>query len=78
MLVGRLSPLLSGSALLLLVAFGCNIMISFFSHDDRHEPTKETSMTVTKKVRLRKIAKIMALGVLTTVADVAVNTATSG
>jgi hypothetical protein len=35
-------------------------------------------MKVTKKVRLRKIAKITALGVLTTVADVAVNIATSG
>lgn len=67
-----------GSALLLLVAFGCNIMINFFSHDDRHEPTKETPMKVTKKVRMRKIAKITALGVLTTVADVAVNIATSG
>lgn len=77
-LVGRLSPALSGSALLLLVAFGCSIMINFLSHDDRYEPTKETPMKVTKQVRLRKIAKITALGVLTTVVDVAVNTATSG
>jgi len=77
--VGRLSPALPGLALLLLVALGCNVMISGFSHDDQHEGmAKETPMKVTKKVRLRKIAKITALGVLTTVADVAVNTATSG
>jgi hypothetical protein len=58
--------------LLLLVAFGCNIMISHFSHDDQHEiMTEETPMKVTKKARLQKIAKIAALGILTTVADVA-------
>lgn len=78
--VGRLSPALLGPALLLLVALGCNIMISSFNHDDQHEATaKETPVKVTTKVRLRKITKIMALGALTTVADVAVNlAATSG
>lgn len=35
-------------------------------------------MKVTKKARLQKIVKITALGILTTVADVAVNIATSG
>jgi len=58
--------------LLLLVAFGCNIMISGFSHDDQHEAmAKETPMKVTKKARLQKIAKITTLGILSTVADVA-------
>lgn len=54
-----------GPALLLLVAFGCNIMISGFSHDDQHEAmAKETPMKVAKKARLQKIAKITTLGIL--------------
>jgi hypothetical protein len=49
--------------LLLLVAFGCNIVINGFSHDDQHEAmAKEAPMKVTKKARLRKIAKIATLG----------------
>ena len=67
--------------MLLLVAFGCNIMINDFGHDDQHEATaKETPMKVTKKARLRKIVKITTLGILSTVADVAVAlaAATSG
>ena len=55
-------------------------MISSFSHDEQHEATaKETPMKVTTKARLQKIAKIMTLGILSTVADVAVEfAATSG
>jgi len=74
-----LSPALPGSALLLLVAFGCNVMINRFGFDGQHEATaKETPMKVTKKARLRKIAKITTVGFLSTVANVAVTAATSG
>jgi hypothetical protein len=77
--VGRLSPALPGSALLLLVALGCNVMISALSYDDQHEVTaKETPMKVTKKVRLQKFGKIATLGILSTVASVVVVVATSG
>jgi hypothetical protein len=79
--VGRLSPALPGPALLLLVAFGCNIVISGFGHDDQYEArAKETPMKVTKKARLRKITKITTLGTLRTIADVAATliAATSG
>jgi hypothetical protein len=70
--VGRLSPALPGSALLLLAAFGCNVMIGGFAYDGQHEATaKETPMKVTKKARLHEILKITALGILNTVADVA-------
>jgi len=71
---------LPGPALLLLVAFGCNIMISGFGQDEQHDATaKETPMKVTKKARLQKIVKITTLGILNTVADVAVEfAATSG
>ena len=80
MTVRRLSPALPGSALLLLVAFGCNVMINRFGFDGQHEATaKETPMKVTKKARLQKIVKITTLGILNTVADVAVEfAATSG
>jgi hypothetical protein len=58
--------------LLLLVTFGCNIMISAFSHDDQHEVmAKETPMKVTKRARLLRIAKITVIGILNTVANVA-------
>jgi hypothetical protein len=76
-----LSPALPGPALLLLVAFGCNIMINGFGHDDQLEAAvKETPMKVTKKAQLQKIVKIMTLGILSTVADVtaALIAATSG
>jgi hypothetical protein len=71
---------LPGPALLLLVAFGCSIMISGFGQDGQHDVTaKETPMKVTKKARLQKIVKITTLGILNTVADVAVEfAATSG
>lgn len=52
-----------------------------FSHYDQHEAlAKEAPMKVTKRARLRKIAKIVTLGILSTVAGVAVAimAATSG
>ncbi len=70
--VGRLSPALPGPALLLLVAFGCNVMITRFGQgDQRGAMTKETPMKVTKRTRPREIIKVTTIGVLTTVADVA-------
>jgi uncharacterized membrane protein len=69
-----LSPALLGSILLFLVTLGCYVMASFLSYNDQHEAkAKETPMPkkVTKKVRLRKIGKIAALGILYTVASVA-------
>ena len=51
--------------MLLLAAFGCNIMISSSSHDDQHEVmAKETPMKVTTKARLQKIGEITMLGIL--------------
>lgn len=79
--LGRLSPALPEPALLLLVAFGCNVMISCFGYGGQHEATaKETPMKVTKKARSRKIVKIATFGFLTTVANVAaaLAAATSG
>ena len=68
---------MSGSALLLLTMLGCYVMISAFSYDDQYEATaKETPMKVTKMVRMQKIGKIAALGILNTVASVVA--ATSG
>jgi hypothetical protein len=67
--------------LLLLVAFGCNVMISGFSYDDQREAmAKEAPMKVTKKAHLQKIVKITTLGMLSTVANVAaaLAAATSG
>lgn len=70
--VGRLSPALPGPALLLFVAFGCNVMISRFGQgDQRGAMTKETPMKVTKKTRSRQIIKITTVGFLNTVANVA-------
>ena len=70
--VGRLSPALPGPALLLLVAFGCNVMIALFGQGDQREVmTKETPMKVTEKTRSREIIKITAFGFLSTVASVA-------
>jgi hypothetical protein len=63
---------LLGSILLLFVTLGCYVTASFLSYNDQHEATaKETPMKVTKKVRLQKIGKIAALGILYTVASVA-------
>jgi hypothetical protein len=79
--VGRLSPALPGSALLLLVAFGCNVMISRFDHGRQREATvKETPMRGTKKARSREIVKVTMFGLLSTVAAaaVALSAATSG
>lgn len=79
--VGRLSPALPGPALLLLVAFGCNVMIARFGQGDQREGmTKETPMKVTEKTRSREIIKITMFGFLTTVANVAgaLAAATSG
>lgn len=70
-----------GTALLLLVAFGCNVMISHFGHGGQQEATaKETPMKVTQKARSREIAKITTFGFLVTVANVAaaLAAATSG
>ena len=66
--------------MLLLVAFGCNVMISYFGHGDQQEVTaKETPVKVAKKARSREIVKITTFGVLVTVTDVAVAlAATSG
>lgn len=76
-MVGRLSPALLGSALLLLAMLGCYVTISALSHDDQHETTaKERPMKVTKMVHMQKIGKIGALGILNTVASVVA--ATSG
>ncbi len=70
--VGRLSPALPGTALLLLVTFGCNVMIAVLGQgDQRIAPTKETPMKVTKKTRPREITKITTVGFLGTVATVA-------
>jgi hypothetical protein len=79
--VGRLSPALPGPALLLLVAFGCNVMIARFGKGDQREGmTTETPMKVTEKTRSREIIKITTLGIVTTVANVAaaLAAATSG
>ena len=79
--VSRLSPALLEPALLLLVVFGCNVMISRLGQDHQCEGnTKETPMKVTKKTRPREIVKITTSGFLTTVANVAValGAATSG
>jgi hypothetical protein len=78
--VGRLSPALLEPALLLLVAFGCNVMISRGQDHQCEGNTKETPMKVTKKTRSREIVKITTSGFLTTVANVAValGAATSG
>jgi hypothetical protein len=70
--VGRLSPALPGPALLLLVAFGCNVMTTRFGQgDQRGAMTKEAPMKVTEKVRSREIIKVTTIGFLTTVANVA-------
>jgi hypothetical protein len=65
--------------LLLLVAFGCNVVIARFTQSDlREAKTKEAPMKVTKKSS-RRIVKITKLEVLTTVANVATAlAATSG
>jgi 2,3-bisphosphoglycerate-independent phosphoglycerate mutase len=68
---------LLGSALLLLTMLGCYVVISALGYGDQHEATaKETPMKVTKMVRMQKIVKIGALGILNTVASVVA--ATSG
>ena len=70
--VGRLSPALPGPALLLLVAFGCNVMIRLFDQgNQRAAGTKETPMKVTRKARSREIIGITAFGFISTVASVA-------
>lgn len=67
---------MSGSALLLLTMLGCYVMISAFSYNDQQEATaKEAPMKVTKMARMRKISKIVMLGVLNTVASVVAATA---
>ena len=76
-MVGRLSPALLGSALLLLTMLGCNVAIGVLSYDDQHEATaEETPMKVTKMFFTQKISKIGALGILNPVASVVA--ATSG
>ena len=70
-MVDRLSPGFLGSAFLLLVTLGCNVIISASGYGDQHETTaKEKPMKVTKKARLQKISKIAMLGILSTVASV--------
>ena len=57
-MVGRLSPTLLGSALLLLTMLGCYVMISAFSYNDQQEATaKEMPVKVTKMARMQKIGK---------------------
>ncbi len=76
-MVGRLSPAVPGSALLLLTTLGCYVAIAALSYDDQHEATgKETPMKVTKMDSAWKICKIGMFGILNTVASVVV--ATSG
>jgi hypothetical protein len=66
-----LSPALPGLALLLLVTFGCNVIIDRFDYDNQHDsPAKETPMKVTNEARLQEFVKITTLGILSTVADV--------
>jgi len=66
-----LSPALLGSTLPLLATLGCNVIISALSVNDQHDTAKEVSpMKITKKARLRKIAKIGTLAILTTVTGV--------
>jgi hypothetical protein len=66
-----LSPALPGLALLLLVTFGCNVIIDRFVYDNQLDnPAKETPMKVTNKARLQEVVKITTLGILGTVADV--------
>lgn len=77
-LVDRLSSALPGLSLLLLVALGCNIILSLMDHyDQRKSMAKESPMKATKKNRLRKIARGITPGILTTVANVAVAAALS-
>jgi hypothetical protein len=71
-LVDRLSSALPGLSLLLLVALGCNIILSLIDHHDQQKSmAKESPMKATKKDRLRKIARGITPGILTTVANVA-------
>jgi hypothetical protein len=71
MTVGRLSTALPGLALLLLVTFGCNVMIDSFDYGNQHDnPAKETPMKVTNRANLQEIVEITTLGMLGTVADV--------
>jgi hypothetical protein len=66
-----LSPALPGLALLLLVMFGCKVIIDGSDYDNQHDnAAKETPMKVTNKARLPEIVKIATLGILGTVADV--------
>jgi len=59
--VGRLSPALPGPALLLLVAFGCNVMITRFGQGaQRGAMTMETPMKVTKKTRSLVVMMVQA------------------
>jgi hypothetical protein len=67
--------------LLLLVAFGCNVMLARFGQSDKHEAvTKEAPMKATEKVRSRGIIKITTSAFLATAANVAIAlaAATSG
>jgi hypothetical protein len=67
--------------LLLLVAFGCNVMLAHFGQSDQREAvTKEAPMKATEKARSREIVKITTSVILATVADVAIAlaAATSG
>jgi hypothetical protein len=69
--VGRLSPALLGSVLLLLTVLGCYVMISALSYDDQQGATaKEMPMKATETVRMQKIDKIVMLGILNTVVSV--------
>ena len=74
-LVDRLSSALPGLSLLLLVALGCNIILSLIDHHDQQKSmAKESPMKATKKDRLRKIARGITPGILTTVVSVLIAT----
>lgn len=77
--LGRLSPALLGSALLLLLAFGCNMVISMVN-DQRVGRTGggAVRVKVTKKEARGSLARAVMSGFLLTVAGAAAGVATSG
>jgi hypothetical protein len=74
---GRLSPALLGSALLLLLAFGCNTVISMVN-DRAVGRSGGGAVKATKKEASGSLARPAMSGFLLTVAETAVGVATSG
>jgi hypothetical protein len=77
-LVGRLSPALPGSALLLTLAFGCGLASSWIDRSSHSTSTHaEGSMDATTKKQAGRMARLVS-AFLATVAEMAVGLATSG